>query len=82
MAQAVSFRSQTTEVRFQSQINSCEFCGGPSGNGSGSSLSTWDFLFSIIPPIPQTYIELLNQLFALASFCSKIFYTLKLFSTC
>jgi len=58
MAQASSFRSQTAEVRFQSQINSCEICEGRSGNGSGPSLSTWVFLFSVIPPIPQTYLHL------------------------
>ena len=48
-AQAVSFRSHTAEARFQSQVNSCEICGGRSGNGSGSSLSTWGFRCQYYP---------------------------------
>ena len=58
MAQAVSFRSYTVEARFQSQVSSCEICGVWSGNGSGSSLSTWVFVVSIILPIPQTHLHL------------------------
>jgi len=58
MAQAVSLQSQRAEARFQSQNNSCEICGGRSDNGSGSSLSTWVFHFSIIPPITQIYLHL------------------------
>jgi hypothetical protein len=58
MAQAVSFRSHTAEARFRCPVNSCEICCGRSGNGSGSSLSTWVFVVSIILPIPQTHLHL------------------------
>jgi len=39
-----------------------------------------NFLFIVIPCNRPGYIKLLNQLFALVSFCSKIFHTLKLFT--
>jgi len=35
MAQAVSCRSTALEARVQSQVSSCEICGGQSGTGTG-----------------------------------------------
>ena len=45
MAQAVSRRLLTTEMRLQFQASQCGICGGQSGSGNGFSSSTSDFSF-------------------------------------
>jgi hypothetical protein len=43
MAQAVSRRPLTAEVRFRSRVSPCGICGGQSGTGTGFSSSTLVF---------------------------------------
>jgi hypothetical protein len=49
MAQAVSRRPLTAEVRVRSRVNPCEICGGQSGIGTGFSPS---YRFSPVNFIP------------------------------
>ena len=55
MAQVVSRRPLTAEVRFRSQVSLYEICGGKSGTGKGFSPS---ISLASIPPMLHTHLHL------------------------
>jgi hypothetical protein len=72
MAQAVSCRPFTAEVRFRSQVSSCEICGGHSGTGVGFSPSI--YVFS--PPMPVTLRHLHVALSKIGEHCVGEYFSL------